>query len=119
MMQTLRNIFVTFVRLYNRLTRHTSIWYVAHVSVNIYVYSNETQVTAFNKDVCDPLKNFVSYDFLEMQQAKKKVLNTASECDSTRAKIDSAMQGRKRIGSSKTKPADPAQIAQVRSILFS
>lgn len=48
-----------------------------------------------------------------MQACKKKVLATASDVESTKAKIDSALQGKKRIVSSKTKPADPTQIAQV------
>merc|ERR1712137_504758 len=68
-------------------------------------------VSALNKEVCDPLKNFVSYDFREMQQVKKKVVTTANEYESTKGKIDSALQGKKRIGA-KTKPADPGEIAK-------
>ena len=72
-------------------------------------------ISLMTSGVIEPLKNYADFDFLEMQNTKKKVIATAGEFESLCAKIESAQGGKKFGISRKDKAPDPVQIAQVYS----
>ena len=63
------------------------------------------------RQVVEPLENFTSYDFLEVQEVKKKVAVLGSEYEATRGKIEQTLSGKGRKG--KGKAPDHQQLAEV------
>lgn len=85
--------------------------YLRHLSASFRAVNSVHLKTAemMTIGVAEPLGNFVDYDFLELQDLRKKVTHTYQDYEATRGNIESAFKGKssKGFGMKQKKPNVP------------